>query len=42
MSDELRASIVAAVAAYDVSDPIDRAYQALYLVAVSSQYQVER
>ena len=42
MSDELRASIVAAVGAYDVSDPIDRAYQALYLVAVSSQYQVER
>ena len=42
MSDDLRASIVAAVGAYDVSDPIDRAYQALYLVAVSSQYQVER
>ncbi len=42
MSDELRASIVTAVNAYDVSDPIDRAYQALYLVAVSSQYQVER
>jgi uncharacterized protein (DUF1800 family) len=42
MSDELRASIVTAVNAVDASDPVGRAQQALYLVAVSSQYQVER
>jgi uncharacterized protein (DUF1800 family) len=42
MSDELHVSIVGAVNAVDASDPLDRAYQALYLVAVSSQYQVER
>ena len=42
MSDELRASIVDAVNAVDASDPLGRAEQALYLVAVSSQYQVER
>jgi uncharacterized protein (DUF1800 family) len=42
MSDELRGSIVTAVNAYSASDPTSRAYQALYLVAVSSQYQVER
>jgi uncharacterized protein (DUF1800 family) len=42
MSDELRASIVGAVNAVDPSDPLLRAEQALYLVAVSSQYQVER
>jgi hypothetical protein len=42
MSDELRASIVSAVSAVDSSDPLGRAEQALYLVAVSSQYQVER
>ena len=42
MSDDLRASIVGAVNAVDSSDPLGRATQALYLVAVSSQYQVER
>ncbi len=42
MSDELRASIVSAVNAVDPLDPLGRAEQALYLVAVSSQYQVER
>ena len=42
MSDQLRASIVGAVNAVDPSDPLLRAEQALYLVAVSSQYQVER
>ena len=42
MSDQLRASIVGAVNAVDPSDPLLRAQQALYLVAVSSQYQVER
>jgi uncharacterized protein (DUF1800 family) len=42
MSDELRASIITAVNAYSASNPTARANQALYLVAVSSQYQVER
>ena len=42
MSDELRASIVGAVSAVDPGDPERRARQALYLVAVSSQYQVQR
>jgi uncharacterized protein (DUF1800 family) len=42
MSDELRSSIVTAVNSVDAGDPLGRAYQALYLVAVSSQYQVER
>ncbi|HTR03682.1 MAG TPA: DUF1800 family protein [Thermoanaerobaculia bacterium] len=42
MSDDLRSSIVSAVASVDASDPLGRAQQALYLVAVSSQYQVER
>ncbi len=42
MSDELRASIQAAVSAVDPGDPLRRANQALYLVAVSSQYQVQR
>ena len=42
MSDELRTSIVGAVNAVDPGDPERRAEQALYLVAVSSQYQVQR
>ena len=42
MSDELRASILGAVNAVDPGDPERRAQQALYLVAVSSQYQVQR
>jgi len=42
MSDDLRASIVGAVNAVDPGDPARRAQQALYLVAVSSQYQVQR
>ncbi|HWZ85620.1 MAG TPA: DUF1800 family protein [Thermoanaerobaculia bacterium] len=42
MSDELRASIVTAVNAVDAGDPLGRAEQALYLVGVASQYQVER
>ena len=42
MSDELRSSIVAAVNAVDAGDPLGRAEQALYLVGVASQYQVER
>ena len=42
MSSELRTSIVTAVNAVDVSQPLQRAYQALYLVGVASQYQVQR
>jgi uncharacterized protein (DUF1800 family) len=42
MSDELRASIITAVNAVDAGDPLRRAYQALYLVGVASQYQVQR
>ncbi|MFY9552034.1 MAG: DUF1800 family protein [Thermoanaerobaculia bacterium] len=42
MSDELRSSIVAAVNTVDPADPARRAQQALYLVAVSSQYQIQR
>ena len=42
MSDELRASIVTAVNAVDAGDPLGRAEQALYLVGVASQYQVQR
>jgi uncharacterized protein (DUF1800 family) len=42
MSDELRNSIVTAVSAVDAGDSLGRAYQALYLVGVASQYQVQR
>jgi uncharacterized protein (DUF1800 family) len=43
MSDEMRASIVTAVEAVSPStDTLKRARQALYLVATSSQYQVQR
>jgi hypothetical protein len=42
MSDELRTSIVGAVNAVDAGDPLGRAQQALYLVGVASQYQVQR
>ncbi len=42
MSDALRGAIVDAVAAVDPGWPEGRAYQALYLVAVSSQYQIQR
>jgi hypothetical protein len=42
MSDELRSSIVTAVNAVDAGDPLGRAEQALYLVGVASQYQVQR
>jgi hypothetical protein len=42
MSDELRTSIVTAVNAVDAGDPLGRAQQALYLVGVASQYQVQR
>jgi uncharacterized protein (DUF1800 family) len=42
LSDELRASIVTAVNAVDAGDSLGRAQQALYLVGVASQYQVQR
>jgi uncharacterized protein (DUF1800 family) len=42
MSDSLRGSIVDAVNAVDAGDPYGRAQQALYLVTVASQYQIER
>ncbi len=43
MSDALRSSIVDAVNAMDPGDPTSgRAQQALYLVVVASQYQIER
>ena len=43
MSDEMRASIETAVNAVSPStDTLKRARQALYLVATSSQYQVQR
>ena len=42
MSDELRNSIIGAVNAVDPADPYRRAQQALYLVGVSSQYQIQR
>jgi hypothetical protein len=42
ISDELRSSIVAAVNTVDPANPVRRAQQALYLVAVSSQYQIQR
>jgi uncharacterized protein (DUF1800 family) len=42
MSSEMRSSIVSAVTAVAASNPLKRARTALYLVASSSQYQVER
>jgi hypothetical protein len=42
MSSEMRTSIIAAVNAVAASNPLKRARTALYLVASSSQYQVER
>ena len=42
MSAEMRDSIVSAVTAVAASNPLKRARTAVYLVATSSQYQVER
>ena len=42
MSSEMRASVVTAVTAVAASNPAKRARTAVYLVASSSQYQVER
>ena len=42
MSDDMRSSIVTAVNAVSSSNSLLRARQALYLVATSSQYQVQR
>jgi len=42
MSAAMRDSIVGAVSAVAASNPLKRARTAVYLVATSSQYQVER
>jgi uncharacterized protein (DUF1800 family) len=42
MSDAMRESVVGAVSAVAASNPLKRARTAVYLVATSSQYQVER
>lgn len=42
MSPEMRSSIVEAVSAVPNSNPLKRARTAVYLIATSSQYQVER
>ena len=42
MSNEMRTSVVNAVTAVAASNPLKRARTALYLVASSSQYQVEK
>lgn len=42
MSSEMRAAIVAAVRAVASSNPLKRVRTAVYLIATSSQYQVER
>ena len=42
MSDEMKTSIAGAVSAVSSTDTLLRARQALYLVATSSQYQVQR
>ena len=42
MSDEMKSSIVTAVNAVSANNTLLRARQALYLVATSSQYQVQR
>ncbi len=42
MSDNMRNSIISAVSAVSSSNPLKRARTAVYLVATSSQYQVER
>jgi uncharacterized protein (DUF1800 family) len=42
MSSAMRDSVITAVTAVPVSNPLKRARTAIYLVATSSQYQVER
>jgi uncharacterized protein (DUF1800 family) len=42
MSDEMKTSVVGAVSAVPANQTLYRARQALYLVATSSQYQVQR
>ncbi|PYT01279.1 MAG: hypothetical protein DMF63_00020 [Acidobacteria bacterium] len=42
MSDQMRATILNAVLTVPASDPLLRAKRAVYLVATSSQYQVQR
>jgi hypothetical protein len=42
MSAQMRSTILTAVTAVPASDPLGRARQAVYLVASSSQYQIQR
>jgi uncharacterized protein (DUF1800 family) len=42
MSSQMRGTIMTAVQAIPSSSPLDRARQAVYLIATSSQYQVQR
>jgi hypothetical protein len=42
MSAAMKSTILTAVTAVASSDPIGRSRQAVYLVATSSQYQVQR
>ena len=42
MSTDMRNSIITAVTAVSASNTLKRAQTALYLVATSSQYQVQR
>jgi uncharacterized protein (DUF1800 family) len=42
MSDEMRAAIIAAIAAIPATNPLSRAKTAFYLVVTSAEYQVER
>lgn len=42
MSPDMRSSILTAVNAINANNPLQRARQAVYLVATSSQYQVQR
>src|SRR5262249_5631085 len=42
MSSEMRSAVISAVQAVSSSNPKKRAQTAVYLIATSSQYQVER
>jgi len=42
MSDDMKNSIIGAISAVSSTNTLLRARQALYLVATSSQYQVQR
>jgi hypothetical protein len=42
MSSQMRSTILTAVQAVSATTPLARAQQAIYLIATSSQYQVQR